>query len=601
MYKLTCLRQIIIWLGKPICLPGFTELNAIKLVTLVTLLIVVPLVSVNRLLASWFRLQVLEVVTELRFILLIIPIFAVLGWLVTEVFMFYTVPHGVLERFLTDVVALVDCVVDGNGGDDLRLPLLYLHDRSSTSVFLLRDGLIGRTSCLLLHLLLSNALHVYVEHLVIFLWWLFDRLLLLLFILYFEVILLAGSRFGVWVWGYDVDFLVIDAEDTALHPLFRFILSTNLLGIYNISLNNRFLFRLGYLCQDHVLSRLLLLLDSGVRLNYLGSFDCVDATCVLLHAQTLFGWLLSTETHHLFAIDVGLLRILSAFGLNKYLILALGFINIDVCLGIREENGGLMTVQVGTVISQIWAAHHLVVHVVGVERLILLANELELVDLLIEGWLLGIDLSFDEGTLLGTSHNCCSGNLIVELLFLDGLFGNLRHNLLPSLINILLLLSNQGMPRLSTWPFSAIGVVFGVGRVWEVKIILMAQVNIILLYLINGLVRILHVLRGRTLNDRTSLGWNNRSSVGTEVRIMHIFEVVDLLNIYTLFEYTQSGPTILVSVWWHSGACQLTGKVRVWVQDLRGLISLGLASERKNFLRAIVLVLLTLVDDLVFG
>lgn len=171
----------------------------------------------------------------------------------------------------------------------------------------------------------------------------------------------------------------------------------------------------------------------------------------------------------------------------------------------------------------------------------------------------------------------------MELLLFNRLFGDLRHNLLPMGINIiLLLLSNKGMSRLSPRPFCAVGIIFRVGRAWKVKIImllLVIQVHIILFYLIEGLISILHVLWGRTLDYWASLRWNHWSCTCTKMSLLHILKIIYLhLPINTLFENPQSSTTILISIWWNRSASQFTRKVLIWVQDLWGLVGFGLTS-----------------------
>lgn len=128
---------------------------------------------------------------------------------------------------------------------------------------------------------------------------------MLLLFLYLQIVGLPRSRFGIRVGCYDVDFLVINGENTILHPLLRLILSTNLLRIYSISLNNGLLFGLGHLSENHMLRSLLLLLDRGIRLLiYLRSLYRVDSTGILLHTETLFRRLLRTKAHHLLGGDL---------------------------------------------------------------------------------------------------------------------------------------------------------------------------------------------------------------------------------------------------------------------------------------------------------
>ena len=123
--------------------------------------------------------------------------------------------------------------------------------------------------------------------------------------------------------------------------------------------------------------------------------------------------------------------------------LALSFVHVDFRLGIGEDNRGLLAFHVDAVFSQVRATHHLIIHVICVEGLIVIGHDLELGCLLVERLLFGVDLCFDEGALLGASYDCRSRYLAMELLLLHRLFGNLRNNFLRIRIHvILLLLSN---------------------------------------------------------------------------------------------------------------------------------------------------------------
>jgi hypothetical protein len=171
----------------------------------------------------------------------------------------------------------------------------------------------------------------------------------------------------------------------------------------------------------------------------------------------------------------------------------------------------------------------------------MLSHKLELRHLLVKRLFFCINLCLNKRAFLGTSYNCCSWYLVMDLLLLHRLFGDLGHYLLPiRIIHILLLLSNKGMSGLSPGPFCAVSIILCVGGIWKVKIVLllMAQVDIILFYLVEGLIRILHVLWRRTLNDGPSLRRNHWSCIGTKMNaILHVFEIVNLhFPIDTLFE-----------------------------------------------------------------